>query len=165
MKGKPMQWITDMDLAPSGGEWVLGQVPLEEGADRGKDGTISEVIIFDSGFWTDTHGTVVTPIAWAKIAPFVPEVKSFEYEWQKQFDELFSDIYESMPTGFCLMGLAIGNHENGEGAMIFDKDTPDDSGIMWDADVKKDISHDAAQLYSASVLHMRKRLSGLLKHT
>ncbi len=63
-----MQWIDDMTIAPRDPEWVLGAIPMDE-ADPDA-GLISEVVIFDSGMWTDTRGHVVEPVAWARITPY-----------------------------------------------------------------------------------------------
>ena len=147
------QWIDDMSLAPAGEEWVLGAIPLTEGAPE--EGTISEVIIFDAGEWVDTRGEVVTPLAWAKIKNYTPASQS-SYEWEPAvsawLDEL--QLEEFAPTGFLVLGVAIGKLDSGEGALIISADAFDERERVWNADVLKDIKGDAESLYGTTLDRM-----------
>lgn len=144
------QWIDDMSLAPAGGEWVLGAIELSEGVPE--DGVISEVIIFDCGMWTDTRGTVVKPLAWAKITNYAPD-SQVNYEWESAVSAWFDglSLEDYTPTGFVVLGVAVGKIDTGEGALIIPEDALDESERVWNADVLKDIKGDSETLYASSL--------------
>ena len=149
-----MKWIDDMTLAPRNSEWVLGAIPLDD--DCAECGLISEVIIFDGGVWTDTSGRIVNPKAWARIQPY--KGRPAKYDWEDSLASLCELFEPDMPDGFILMGIAVGNVETGEGALIWDADAVDTetrAQIVWNADVLKDILGDVGRAYDESVSEMR----------
>lgn len=143
------KWIEDMSLAPAKEEWVLGQVLIDE--NDPDSGLVPEVIICDGGYWMNATGLFVKPMAWARIEPFNPKHAQMRYEWEGSLESMFNEIAECMPPGFILMGMAVGNTETGEGAIIGDNDTPDPEMAVWHADVSKDILGDAQHTYQRYV--------------
>jgi len=160
LKGNSMtKWITDVTIAPHD-EWVLGAIPMTP--DYPDNGIISEVIIFDSGFWTDTRGEVVEPLAWARIEPFTPVPQRFEYDWESNADlqDFVENINDYMPfsSGVMCIGIIAAQFDSAEAALIIPPTRLEGDEKIWWADAFKDILGDAQHYYQRAVDELNANL-------
>lgn len=156
-----MQWNDDMSVAPAGEEWVMGAIELDE---SDPVSYVYESVIFDAGHWMNSMGIVVDPVAWCRIDKYVPINASREWESHPAFAAAFESIDDMMPVGVSCIGIAVANHETGEGALILDNCHKDLESAIFDADVKQDILGDAQRQYSESVEFLNSSFSTLRKH-
>ena len=156
-----MQWNDDMSLAPAGEEWVMGAIELEESDPASY---VYESVIFDSGFWTNSVGMVVEPVAWCRIEQYTPANSKRDWENHPSFFAAMGAIENMLPDGMFCVGIAIANTDTAEGALILDNDNRDLESAVFDADVKQDILADAQRQYGDAVTFLQGSFSGAHKH-
>lgn len=156
-----MQWNDDMSVAPAGEEWVMGVIEI----DPENPGLYAyESVIFDSGFWINSAGAVVDPVAWRRIEPYAPTAQQREWARRSAFEPAFQALDCIMPEGVYCVGIAVASTQEGEGALILDSCAQDIESAAFDVNVKQSILSDAQEQYSNAALYMEKLLSTSGKH-